>query len=302
MKEKFYGSMDSRIMSMKSFAKVFNNLTFTDYYYRLMLLSRSLFEWKNLPNGIDEKWIEKYLFTEGSCMFFKDETKGFMVTKCTHEKLNYYDEPVMLRPHGTNLAFMDSLENNKDCILIRNNDECIPTHFTIQLYAYRLADISRTIDVNINLMKMPYIIKGTEKQISTLKNIMAQRSDNEPVIFIDKDLNTEGVFEVLKTEAPIVFDKLEIEKHHIWNELMTFLGINNANMDKRERLVENEVESNNEQVEYSANAMLKARREAVKRINELFDLNIEVNFRNPNKIKFKSLEEVDESIGGALGE
>ena len=71
------------IFNMKSFEKQISDITFTDYFNQLMLLAKSVFKWNNLPNGIDEKWIEKFLFTEGNCLFFKDEIKGFMVTKCT---------------------------------------------------------------------------------------------------------------------------------------------------------------------------------------------------------------------------
>ena len=281
--------MDFKLMEMKSFAKTLNNLTFTDYFYRLMLIARSRFEWSGLPNGIDEKWIEKYLFSEGSCMFYKDENNGYMVTKCTHEQVNFYDEPVYLRPYGTNLMKYDHLENNKDCVLIRNNDECFPTSITIRLYAWKLADISRTIDTNINMMKMPYIIKTTEKQKNTMKQIVNQRNDNEIVIYADKAME-DNPTEVLKTDAPVVFDKLQIQKHHIWNECMTFLGVNNANMDKRERLVDDEVQANNEQIEACVNVMLKSRELACELINKMFGLNVSVKLRSLEK---PILEELD---------
>lgn len=268
------------IMTMESVAKQLNDLTFTDYFYRLSLLAKSVFKWNNLPNGIDEKWIEKYLFAEGKCMFFKDKEKGFMVAKCTPDgKVNYYDEPTYLRACGTD--YMGKrLENNEECILIRNNDDMIPTTYTLQIYAYRLAEISRTIDINIKAQKTPIIIKCSDKQKLSLKQIYSKWNGNEPVIFGDKVLELDK-FNVLKTDAPIVFDKLQIQKHAVWNEAMTFLGINNANMDKRERLVDDEVQANNEQIELSAEVMLKSRQQACKLINELFDLNISVELRKP---------------------
>lgn len=274
---------------MKSISKRINDLTYTDYFYRLMLLSKSVFKWNNLPNGIDEKWIEKYLFSEGSCMFYLDDEKGFMVSKCTEEELNYYDEPIRLRPYATNLTTQESKENNIDCVLIRNNDECIPTSPTIQLYAWRLAEIARTIDTNINAMKMPYFIRCSDKQRLSLKNAMKQREDNETVIWADKSIDLDG-FEVLKTDVPIVFDKLQIQKHAIWNECMTFLGINNANMDKRERLVDDEVQANNEQVGLSAEVMLKSREKACELINQMFGLNISVELRSPQNAFMEELE------------
>ena len=282
-------------MNFEKYAKKLNDLTFLDYYNRLKLLAQATFKWNNLPNGIDEKWIERFLFGEGRCMFFKDDELGFMVAKCTDSgMLNPYDEPTTLRPVATNYYKNGkNYENGTECVLIRNNDSMLPTHHTIQLYAYRLADITRTIDINVQAQKTPILIACSEKQRLTLKNVYAQWNGNEPVIFGSKDLDLSGV-QVLKTDAPAVFDKLQIQKHQIWNEVMTFLGINNANMDKRERLVDDEVQANNEQVEMFAQTMLKSREMACKQINELFGLNITVEYRNvvePNMDELGGVED-----------
>jgi hypothetical protein len=270
------------LLDFNKYAKQLNNQTFTDYYNRLQLLARSVFKWNNLPNGISEKWIEKYLFFEGRCMFFKDPELGFMVTKCTDGgMINFYDEPTLLRPVATNYEnITKSYKNGSECVLICNNDDKIPTIGTIKQYAYRLADISRTIDINIQAQKTPVLITCTKNQLESLKNVYRQWNGYEPVIYGSKDLDLSGV-QVLKTDAPIVFDKLQIQKHDIWNEVMTFLGINNANMDKRDRLVDDEVQANNQQIEYCGQLMLKAREEACKQINEIFKTNISVELRNP---------------------
>jgi len=281
------------IIEMKSIAKELNNRTFTDYYYRLMLMARSVFEWKNLPNNIDEKWIERYLFTEGKCVFYKDDTLGLMVARVTpNGALNEYDEPTTVRPYATNYTG-EELLNNKECVIIRNNDEMIPTAPTIQLYAMKLANIDRTIDVNINSMKMPIIVKCTERQKLSLKKVIQQRNDNEPVIWGSKELDLEGI-EVLKTDSPIVFKDLQLHKHMVFNECMTFLGINNANQDKRERLVDDEVQANNEQIEASFNIMLKARKKACEQINKLFGTNISVDKRIDYKEVLKHSESLSE--------
>lgn len=278
-------------MDFKKYEKNLNNVTFTEYYKRLRMLAKAVFKWNNLPNGIDEKWIENYLFSEGKCMFFKDETLGFMVTKCTDGGLlNPYDEPTELRPIATNYDGNGKKhENNIDAVLIRNNDDMLPTASTVKLYAYKLANISRTIDINIDAMKTPLLITCNEKQRVTLKNVYAQWNGFEPVIFGSKDLDLTGI-NVLKTDAPIVFDKLQIEKNHIWNECMTFLGVNNANMDKRERLVADEVSANDEQIEMFAQTMLKSRQQACTLINSIFGTNISVEFRMHENASVDELE------------
>ena len=271
--------MNKNIYRMSDFAKQLNDLTFTDYFYRLSLIARSVFKWSNLPNHINEKWIEKFLFNTGSCLFFKDDKRGFMVAKCNMSgKINAYDEPTRLTPYGIDYTGK-SLVNGESCILIDNNDLRIPTINTIELYAYRLAELSRTIDINISAQKTPLIVVCNDRQRLTLTNIIKQAKDNELVIYGDKNADIEGI-KVLKTDAPIVFTHLQLQKHETWNEIMTILGVNNANMDKRERLVTDEVHANNEQIQISADVMLKSRQEACKRINELFKLDISVELRN----------------------
>lgn len=279
-------------MSYKSTAKLINDRILTDYFVRLMLISRSLFKWDNLPNGLDEKWIERYLFSEGACLFYKDERFGFMVAKLGETgPLNYYDEPTTVRPYATNYIYEGKeLINNVNCVIIRNNDEMLPTAPTIQIYAYDLTNLKRTQDVNICSLKMPTVIRCSDKQRLSLKQAINQRNDNEPVIWADKNLDINNA-EVLDLKAPIVFDKLQIQKHAVWNECMTFLGINNANMDKRERLVDDEVQANNEQVKASEDVMLKAREEACKRINKMFGLNISVRRRRLSEMPSIRLED-----------
>ena len=272
------------LLSLKTASEQLNDATYTDYFYRLMHLARTVFKWENLPNGIDEKWIEKYLFSNGKCMFFNDKYKGFMIAKCNLAgNLNYYDEPTKLQPYGTNYQGK-SYVNNKECILIRNNDDMLPTSETINLFAIRLTEISRTIDINIHAQKTPTLILCSEKQRLTLKQVYNQWNGFEPVIFGTKDLELDGIT-TLKTDAPIVFDKLQMHKHAIWNECMTFLGINNANMDKRERLVDDEVQANNEQIGLAAHIMLKSRQKAAEQINNLFGTSIKVDFRNKDELK-----------------
>lgn len=280
------------MLDFKKYEKQLNNRTFTEYYKKLKLVAKSIFKWNNLPNGINEKWIEEFLFSEGQCMFFKHETLGFMVARCSqHGTLNEYEEPTLLRPTISNVITCREYENHSEAVLIRNNDDSIPTSESIKLFAYRLTDITRTIDINISAQKTPVLIVTDNKQKQTLLNVYKQWNGFEPVIFADKSLNIDGV-KVLKTDSPIVFPDLQVQKNHIWNECMTFLGINNANMDKRERLVDDEVQANNEQVELFAMMMYKAREEACKEINSIFGTNITVEFRIPEIEEIESVEVV----------
>ena len=280
--------MPFKLLSMKSIAEQLSNHTYTDYYNRLQMLARVRYEWIGLPNNIQERWIEKYLFHYGNCVFFKDEDLGFMVAKVQDSgQLNNYDEHTKVIPYGTNYKKGKSLKVGDECIVIRNNDDSIPTMPSIQLFAFRLANVTRTTDVNIHSQKTPKVVLCSEKQKLSFKLMLKQVDDFETAVYGSKDLDLNAI-DTLDLTSPIVFDKLEIQKHAIWNDAMTFLGINNANQDKRERLVDDEVQANNEQVEYNAQIGLKTRQQAVEQINKLFGTNIRVQMR---KLEFDHLSE-----------
>lgn len=263
-----------------------NNLTFSYYYYKLMLIARALFEWENLPNNMDERWIEKYLFTSGKCIFFKDPTMGFMVAGLAQEgSINCYGDPTSVYPVAENFVYSGpKLINGENCYVIRNNDLMLPNFPIVRHYAFKLTNIDRAIDTNIEAQKTPIIVRCSDKQRLSLKNAINQRRDNEPVIWTTDQANISDMVSTLDMNAPAVFKDLQTQKHMILNEVFTDFGINNANMDKRERMVANEVEANNEQVKASEDVLLKVREEACKNINRIFNLDISVKRRNLDMI------------------
>ena len=269
-------------LSMKSFGKMLNDATFTDYFLRLKLLAKSVFKWENLPNNMDEKWIESFLFDHGQCVFYDDPQRGLMVAQCNPDgDLNNYQEPASVSPTGIDIPVL-TLVPGESCVLISNNDERVPTEQTLKLFAYRLAEISRAIDLNVIAQKTPVLMHTSKNKMLSIKNIYAQWNGNEPVIYGDNSFDTEAL-RVLKTDAPVVFPELQQQKIAMWNECLTFLGINNANTEKRERLITDEVEANNDHIDLSAGCMLKARQRAADEINRIFGTNISVKLRREDK-------------------
>lgn len=283
-----------QLLSYKSVAQMANNMTFSYYYYKLMLIARALFDWERLPNNMDERWIEKYLFTSGKCIFFKDPKLGFMVAGMAQQgSINCYGDPTSVWPVAENYVYDGpKLINGENCYVIRNNDLMLPNFPIVRQYAFKLTNIDRAIDVNIEATKTPIIVRCSDKQRLSLKNAINQRRDNEPVIWANDQSNIGDMVSTLETNAPVVFPQLQTQKHMILNEIFTDLGINNANMDKRERMVANEVEANNEQVKASEDVMLKVREEACKQINRIFGLDISVKRRNLDMIpEYKEINE-----------
>jgi len=283
-----------------------NNQTYIDYYQRLMEFAINMFEWRNLPPTVDERFLELTLYEKGYCLYFNDEVVGNLALTCTiGGMLDVYRIPTERRAFAVN--GYNKICTSQDSVLIFNNYLHTPTILTIELFARRLYEIERTIDVNVKAQKTPTLVLASEQQRLTMKNLYMQYDGNEPFIFGDKDMEFEGI-KCLKTDAPYVADKLQVLKHQIWNEALTFCGIENSNQDKKERLVADEVGSNYGNIEAQRNVMLNARRQAADKINRMFGTNIEVGFRsslntmvNSENVSRETIEEVgeDESLYNA---
>ena len=245
---------------------------------RLTELAISMFEWKNLPDEIDERFLEITLFTDGQAVFFKDEELDdyLALQVATNGGFNVYRVPLRRRAYAVN-GYQKQLNIN-DSVIIYNNMLRRNSVRTVKLYAERLANLDRIIDVNANAQKTPVLIQGSDSQKLTLENVYKEFDGNAPVIFGYNDLDLKG-FNVLKTDAPFVCDKLYQLKTQLWNECLTYLGISNLNIQKKERLVADEVVRNQGGTIASRYSRLNARRQACKMINKMFGLEIEVDYR-----------------------
>lgn len=272
-------------------AMIINNQTYINYLDRLKLIACSLFTWE----GLDEvagfgasRFLEMSLYENGRACFVKDKDLGYLALKVNpSDKLNVYNLPEKV------LAWSIGYNKNykfDDVVYIMNNLLELPTSNTINLFAYRLYETERTIDTNLIAQKTPVLIEGDTKTILTLKNTYMSFAGNTPFIFGNKDYNINQKLNALKTDAPYLIDKLELHKHEIWNEALTFLGIDNANTDKKERLITDEVESNNELINYYLNCFYKTRKQACDMINKKYGLDIKIKL---NKDVLELLKEED---------
>lgn len=258
---------------------ILNDETFQDYLNRFRKIALSMFEWVNLPKTMNENFIEKCLFYNGKCAFLKDEEMGFINTKvCSNGYLNIYGLPTKLNCFSYDYSKSRDLFTTKEseeqelteCIYVMNNTEVIPTISTLELYAYRLYMCDRVCDVNLSGQRYPIMILGDEKSRMTLENLYSQYDGNKPFIFGKKELLDENKMQVLRTDSPYIIDKVTDYKKEIWNECLTFLGINNMSIVKGERLTKNESQENNELVNLNLLSFLKTRQQACREFNELF--------------------------------
>lgn len=259
-----------------------NNYSWVHYYNRLLELGTSMFEWKGLPETIDERFLEMTLFNQGSIVFFEDKILGQLALPAAKGgRFNVYGIPINRRVISLNGYHKNC--TNKDSVIIWNNYLHCPSRLDIKIFAKKLYNLDRTIDVNVNAQKTPILISCNENERLSMKNVYKEYDGNAPVIWGDKNLNAKGIG-VLKTDAPFIADKVYILKTQIWNEALTFLGINNVNITKKERLLNDEVNRNQGGTIASRYSRLVMRQKACEEINKMFGTNISVDYREDLKI------------------
>ena len=253
-----------------------NNRTYQHYYSRLKELAISMFDWKNVPETLDVRYLELALFERGQAVFFKDEELGHLCLNCSSiNGLNVYGIPTKRRAFASNGYNRDL--DDKNSVIIFNNYLHTNSHGDISMYAGRLYELQRTMDVNVKAQKTPVLVQGTPEQKLTLANLYKEYDGNAPVIYADKNLDLNSL-KVLKTDAPYVADRVNQLKTEVWNEALTYLGISNVNIQKRERLITDEVTRNQGGIIASRYSRLESRRKAAEEINKMFGLNIEVDY------------------------
>lgn len=267
---------------------IVNDQTYIDYLERLKKIALSMFEWVNLPSSMNSRWLERCLYYMGMASLLKDKKYGFINTNATSAGyVNIYGLPSTINCYsfeyqsqrklytGLNPLLSEKQQEANDyneCILVLNNWEAIPTCSTIELFAYRLYQAEQTAFINVKAQRTPVMILVGEKQRLLMENLYSQYDGNSPFIFGDKS-QMEGVdIKAISTQAPYIADKIMEYKKDIWNEALAFLGINTLTLEKKERMITDEANSNNELINMNLQSYLAPRQEACKQFNEKFRL------------------------------
>lgn len=269
----------------------YNAQTFDDYFNRMRKIVLSMFEWENLPDSMDARFLERVLFEDGQASVLKDTEKGLIInTRCADNGyINIYEMPTQINCFSTNfrvdrLVFNgimdDKLNADTQAVHVLNNWDRIPTWATVFDFAERLADAQKTCDINIRAQRTPILILGSRKQRETLENLYAQYDGYKPVIMGDEDYLSQDSIKSVNTEAPFIADKVQSYKKEIWNEFLTAIGVNTIDMEKKERLISGESNANNELINFNLQSLLATRKKACEQINKLFGLNVNVKVRS----------------------
>lgn len=267
-----------------------NDQTYLDYKSRLKKIATSIFEWKNLPDSMDSEYIEYCLYALGQCALLYTDEYGFINTKATiNGDLNLYGLPTALNcysygsvQYNRNVYYGGNGGNkNTGCILVKNTQDRnpAPTVATLELFAYRLYQAERTADVNVQNAKRSRLILTSENQRLTMENLFRQYDSNLPYIFGDSENFKSGGVESIDISSAFIGSDIMKYKKEIWNEALTFLGCDNFS-EKKERLISDEVGTNNEVINLNLMSFLAPRQKACEQFNKKYGMNIEVKVRS----------------------
>ena len=265
----------------KQALEVYKNINFTRIYDYYKMLALNMFTWENLPETMNSRYIENALYEQGLCLVNNDENMGLISVPCNFgANMNINGESTEVITSGYNYVKTINYINNKDCVLIRNNDLAKATRDYIANYAERMLEVEMCIRANINQQKFPWFINATEKTKKALEIIFEKVENFEPYILANREIGLgDNALEVLTMPTPYVADKLNEYKYELEREILTFLSLNN-NFEKKERLLTDEINSNNDFISTNAMLMYKNRLQACEEINKNFGLNVKVL---PNK-------------------
>lgn len=275
-------------------AKYFTGVTYSTWFNRLYNIAISRFEWLNLPETCNEKFIEQVLFFNGFMVGYKDTAlNSFLIMPCTNNSvLDIFGYPAKVNAYGYNGYMAQNLTpytitlgqetTNADAALLYANYSRCPDLPAVLYFARKLTKIDRTIDVNINVQKTPYIISCGENQRLTVANMFKQVDNFEPAIITTKfyGLNGEKPINVMDLKPPFVADKMQVLKRQVYQEALTYLGIEANTSEKAERQVTEELTANMGETESMRQSPLASRKQFCKEFNKIYGTNIDVKFRS----------------------
>lgn len=258
-----------------------NKISAHDYFLRLVELSLSCFKWENLPKSCDPRYLELSLLERGRAIFFKDDVTGDILNLrfTTAGNFDVYGNPTEFDIYGYN-GYTTRRDYKSAVPMYDNNLRTMVTTNLVH-FANILYDLDQTILVNANAQKTPVLILCSETQLMTLRNLYRKYEENVPYIFGDKKIN-DAEIKAVRTDAPYMGDRLWNLKMDYWNECLTYLGIANVSVEKKERLITDEVTRTQGGVMLNRQIRLQQREQAAERINEMFGTDIKVTFNDEN--------------------
>jgi hypothetical protein len=269
-------------------------------------LAINRFTYENLPDSVDRRFIELCLLFNGQIVWYwdKDYDKLLAVRGTGVGAMNFYDNPISFTTigPGNNIistdnstatfrpktlsayipaADKDLAQKKKQlkAVGMYSNALRMPDYDIVMIYSTRLATIDRTLEINTKNARRNKLVTSSPNTTLSMVNIARQQDEGVETIQVSGAARPEDLISVLDLGIlPDAYDKLSILRARWWNEAMGLLGIDNANQDKKERLVQAEVSANDGQTDSMRYVALNARRQALEYINDIWGCDIKVDF------------------------
>lgn len=251
------------------------------YLKMLSQLAINRFKWEGLPDTVDVRFMELTLAMRGLSVFYHDdEYERYMALRgAPSGQIDMMDNPTMFTVIGN--LMLSKMLSVDECVPIWSNTMRIPDYDIITVYAGRLAEADMSIDMTIVNSRHPVLLVGDDNLRLSLTNIYRQVQEGQPMVGVYKSMGDSISDNIQSFDLGVKatdLQELQIAKTRIFNECMTYLGINNANQDKKERLVADEVGANDSQIYHFREIYLNTRRQAAEKINAMYGLNVSVEW------------------------
>ncbi len=244
------------------------------------LVATSIFKWKGFESDFISDEIERRLYEDGSVVFFVDKEDGVqkVLRYAQQGKLNVYAIPTKWTVIGLN-GYSKNLDDTNS-VMIWNNKLRKASEPYVKYIVANLVNIDQAIKVNVNAIKTPFIFEGDEKQLLTFKNMFRDISNNEPVLYLASKANLDNTFKAHNTGVEYQGKNLTELYDAYQSRLLTYLGLKSVKSDKKERLVVDEANQNDEFKNIFFASQYDMRKQACKLINEMYGLSVDVEI-NP---------------------
>lgn len=244
------------------------------YNRELLRLIFSAYEFTGVPAEWDYDYMLTHIFVDG--MFAITDTEvGVIPLRCGVTGVNYWDHPTEVQIAVPVLGSMRR-KIGEECALVKLQYDYKGVMELVQRYATNLSMCDSSIAVNLMNTKAVIIGQAEDaKQAQTLKKMYDEISAGKPFVVTRNGMVKIGesvIFNPVK--QAFVADEVQLLKRKIMNEFLTRIGIGNANTEKRERLISDEVNANNEESEVAKNHWVKTVNEGLKEANRLYGLSL----------------------------
>ena len=251
-------------------------------YYRQKLLRLILqrFKWENLPETWEYDYFIEHLFLDGF-IGITDTSMGILPLKCGLTGIGVFEQPTeMIFANPVLGNFRRTIGVDGEYIKLQYNFQGVG--WIIDRYATLLAMCDSGIAVNLLNTKMTYVFGATNKtQAETFKALYDDITQGKPAVFTSTG-NTGMIKEQMFTmpaKENFIADSVQLLKRKIVNEFLTDIGINNTNLDKRERLTDDEVNANNDEVLANIAHWYDNIIDGIARTNKMFGLDLNCTVR-----------------------